>query len=474
MKKLFILLFTIAATTAKAQHKHNGQMQGNNQAIEQLAMDTMSDMQHMHHIDMQDTAMNSGHMHMTMDMSSTPMSHSLSLNLPMNRNGSGTGWLPDASPMYGYMVHTPRWMFMFHGNLFLRYNNQDFTNKGNRGDAKVDAPNWIMAMGQRRVGKNGLFHFNIMMSADALIAGGSGYPLLFQTGESWNDQPLVDRQHPHDLFSELSVAYAHALSPKADVYAYIGYPGEPALGSVAFMHRPSALYNPDAPLSHHWVDATHITFGVATVGVRYGKFKIEGSSFTGREPDENRYNFDKPRFDSRSARLSFNPNSNWALQVSHAYIKQPEELHPGEDIYRTTASAVYALPLAGINRYFNATALWGMNKMHAHDAEHAVLAEAALTLNRLAVYGRYEWLQKSTEELNLNENIYSHDAIFPTNAFTLGAAYDLLRFAHLRLAGGTQLSLYDTDSRLHSLYGDKPMAIQVYLRLYPDLMRMMN
>src|SRR5207244_1960143 len=177
----------------------------------------------------------------------------------------------------GYMFHTPKWMYMLHSNLFLRYNNQDFSNKGSRGGSEFDAPDWLMFMGQRQVGKNGLFHFSTMFSLDAPLGGGSGYPLLFQSGEAYKGNAIVDRQHPHDLFSELSVSYAHALSNKADVFVYVGYPGEPALGPVAFMHRPSALDNPDAPISHHWVDATHVTFGVATIGVRYGQFKIEGS-----------------------------------------------------------------------------------------------------------------------------------------------------------------------------------------------------
>lgn len=254
-------------------------------------------------------SMNMGGMNMQgMDMSNPMshhmnMSHSYSLNLPMNRNGSGTGCLPDASPMFGYMFQTPKWMYMLHGNFFLRYNNQDFTNKGSRGDSKLDVPDWLMFMGQRQVGKNGLFHFSVMSSLDAVFGGNAGYPLLFQSGEAYKGKSIVDRQHPHDLFSELSVSYSQALSKKADVFAYVGYPGEPALGPVAFMHRPSALANPDAPISHHWVDATHVTFGVATLGVRYGQFKIEGSSFTGREPDENRYDFDKARFDSWSGRL---------------------------------------------------------------------------------------------------------------------------------------------------------------------------
>jgi hypothetical protein len=405
-----------------------------------------------------------GHEHHQMNMS-----HAFSKNLPMNRNGSGTGWLPDNSPMYGYMFHTPKWMYMLHGNLFLRYNRQDLLNKGSRGNEKFDAPNWAMLMGQREAGKKGLFRFSAMLSLDPLTVGASGYPLLFQTGESYKGQPLIDRQHPHDLFSELSVAYTHSLSEKADAFVYVGYPGEPALGPVAFMHRPSALNNPDAPLTHHWVDATHITFGVATLGLRYGKWKVEGSSFTGREPDEDRYDFDKPRFDSWSGRLSCNPSAKWALQLSHGFIKEPELLHPGEDVHRTTASASFSTRGFGYS-FMNLTALWGMNKVKDHEAGHGALLEASWVQKKLDLYGRYEWVQKSVGELGLDENEYGHDAVFPTHAFTAGASYNILNIGQTKLALGTQFSIYNADKRISGLYGQNPMAGQVYLRIYPGAM----
>jgi len=338
--------------------------------------------QHDHHDHHATDSAAADDMHMDMDMPmedddmNMPMGHSFSLNLPMNRNGSGTGWLPDASPMYGSMIHSKKWMYMLHGSAFIRYNTQDVFRRGSRGGDGWDVPNWFMFMGQRRVGKKGLFHFSTMLSLDALITGGKGYPLLFQTGESLHGRPLVDRQHPHDLFSELSVSYAYSLSDKVDLFAYLGYPGEPALGPVTFMHRPSALSNPNAPISHHWVDATHITFGVATLGVRAGRFKLDGSLFTGREPDEHRYDFDKPRFDSWSARLSFNPDRHWALQASHGYVHSPEALHPAENVYKTTASAIYNSDIVH-DRYFSGTLLWGLNKEKKHTGENAAMAEGA-------------------------------------------------------------------------------------------------
>lgn len=400
------------------------------------------------------------------DHSTHSMSSSFSLNLPMSRNGSGTGWLPDASPMYGSMFHSGNWMYMLHGNIFLRYTNQDFSKEGSRGNDQIDAPNWLMFMGQRPVKRNGLFHFSTMLSLDALTVGERGYPLLFQSGESYKGKAFVDRQHPHDLFSELAISYSLALSKKSDVYLYLGYPGEPALGPVAFMHRPSAIDNPDAPVSHHWVDATHITFGVATIGFRYNDFKIEASSFTGREPDENRYNFDKPLFDSWSGRISYNPSQNWALQVSHGFIKSPELLHPSEDIHRTTASAIYSLPLKN-NGSFNTTVVWGMNKSQEHKGENALLIEGEWRKDKLAFNARYEWVQKSTEELVLDENVYGADAIYPVNAFTAGINYDLFRVGVIKFAAGGQFTFYHSDPKLNNLYGKNPMAYEFFLRLYP-------
>lgn len=426
-----------------------------------------------HHND-SDT-ISSGHHHsMNHDSSMQempPMSHAFSLNLPMSRNGSGTAWLPDASPMYGIMIHSKKWMYMLHGNIVPRYTIQNLNNKDFRGEEIFDAPNWLMFMGQRKAGNNGLFRFNAMLSADRLTEGGAGYPLLFQTGESWQGKPLVDRQHPHDLFSELSVGYTYGFSKKSDLSFYLAYPGEPALGSVAFMHRPSALANPDAPISHHWNDGTHITFGVATIGYRFDKIKLEASSFTGREPDENRYNFDKPKFDSYSGRISYNPTVNWAFQVSQGWVKSPELLHPEEDVARTTASAIYAKKF-GDEKFLNATALWGVNKHSARKGQNAVLLEANLRQQKLVLYTRYEWTQKSAEELHLAETAFTAHEIFSINAFTFGINYDLFSIDKIRFASGGQFTIYEADNQLNSLYGKTPISGQVFLRIYPSLIRM--
>ena len=402
------------------------------------------------------------------------MSHAYSRNLPMSRNGSGTSWQPDQTPMYMWMQHKGPWMLMYHAGAYARYTSQNFNNKGMRGSADaIDGPNWLMTMAQRNVGERGLLNLSLMVSLDPLTETLGGYPLLFQTGESYKGQPLIDKQHPHDLISGLSVAYTHAFSEDVDLTGYFGYPGEPAIGPVAFMHRISAMPNPDAPLSHHWTDATHITFGVATLGLRYKQFKLEGSNFTGREPDEHRYDFDRVRADSWAGRLNWNPTAGLALQVSRAFIKSPEDLHPDENVTRTTASVLHSRTW-GERRFIASSLVWGMNEGHGHHAEHALLAETNLTLGRPTFYGRYEFVQKSSEELALDGRAGFEEAVFNVHALTLGASVRLTsattRAPEVHVGG--QLTGYAPDSRLDGLYGRHPLSASVYVRVNAPWMRM--
>lgn len=409
-----------------------------------------------------------------MDMSGMDMSHmmmdememtsSFSPNLPMNRDGSGTSWQPDASPMMMYMKMKGKTTFMAHGFIFIRYNVQDITKKSDRGGSKFDAPNMFMFMVDHKFNERNLLSFRSMFSLDPLTIGAEGYPLLFQTGESYKGEPLVDRQHPHDLFSELALNYTHSFSENTDLNLYAGYPGEPALGPVVFMHRLSAMNNPDAPLGHHWEDATHITFGVATLGFRYKIAKLEGSIFTGREPDENRYNFDKPRFDSYSYRLSVNPGRKLALQFSQGFIKSPEDLFPEENIIRTTASVTHTALLKN-EQWISTTFVWGMNHIAGEKNLHAFLLESNLELSPLTIYGRYEFVQKDKHELNLTQ--FEDDPVFNIQVITIGINRHLFSFYKTDVSAGIQGSVDFTPALLKDLYGSNPLSGEIYLRIAP-------
>jgi Heavy metal binding domain len=399
------------------------------------------------------------------DHPSMAMASSLNLADPMSRESSGSSWVPDSTPMYSWMRMFGDDMLMLHGAIFPRYVNTNTL----RGDDRIDAPNWFMAMYSHPLNENAQLGFRGMMSLDLLTEGGRGYPLLFQTGETWEGQALHDRQHPHDLFDELSLSYSQKFGLDSSAYLYLGYPGEPALGPPAFMHRLSAMDNPDAPISHHWQDSTHITFGVVTVGMVWRDFKIEGSNFTGREPDEVRYDFDEPKMDSFSGRLSWNPTKNLALQVSHGYLHSPEELEPEVNQHRTTASVIYNKPLGRDANWSNAF-VWGQNRASGGHKTQSFLFESNFQRGRDTVYGRIERVEKPGHELVLDE--IDHEKEFPIKAFTIGYIRDLSHGKGIDVGLGGQFTIHDVPAGLDRYYGDDvPIAFQVYLRVRPSLLQ---
>lgn len=394
------------------------------------------------------------------------MQSSISIADPMSRESSGTAWVPDSTPMYGKMIMLGNDMLMLHGGAFPRYVNVST----DRGDDRIDIPNWFMGMYSHPFSDSAQLGARLMMSLDPLTEGGRGYPLLFQTGEAWHDQPLHDRQHPHDLFDEVSLSYSQKFSRDISSYLYFGYPGEPALGPPTFMHRLSAMDNPDAPIGHHWEDSTHITFGVATAGLAWKNVKIEGSIFTGREPDENRYDFDRPRFDSYSGRISWNPTPNLALQVSHGYLHSPEALEPHVNQHRTTASAIYNVPLGNDTNWSNSF-VWGSTRNTGERYTHGFLFETNYQRGPNTIYARWERVEKSGHELVLDE--VDHDRIFPVSAYTLGYVRDLTHGRGIDVGLGGQFTLNDMPNRLERYYGtDLPYSFQVFMRIRPSLMTM--
>lgn len=400
------------------------------------------------------------------DMRSHVMTMQSSVNIaePMSRESSGSSWVPDSTPMYGRMLMFGDDMLMLHGGIFPRYVNA----RTRRGDDRIDGPNWFMAMYSHPIGENAQLGFRGMMSLDLLTERGSGYPLLFQTGETWNGEALHDRQHPHDLVDEISVSYSQKFGHDFSAYLYLGYPGEPALGPPAFMHRLSAMDNPDAPLSHHWQDSTHVTFGVVTLGAVWRELKIEASTFKGREPDEVRYDFDEPKLDSFSGRISWNPTKNLALQVSHGYMHSPEELEPDANRHRTTASLIYNMPL-GQDANWSNSFVWGQNRDTGHGKTQSFLVETNYQRGRDTFYARFEHVEKPGHELVLDE--VDHERVFPINALTVGYVRDLTHGRGIDVGLGGQFTIHDVPGSLDRYYGDGvPYSFQVFLRIRPSLM----
>jgi hypothetical protein len=373
----------------------------------------------------------------------------------MTRDASGTSWQPESSPMQGTSFMLGGWSAMLHGSVTGIYDYQG----GKRGDDKVFVESMVMAMAQTKAGP-GTLTLRAMLSLDPLM-GKSGYPLLLQTGETANGvTPLVDRQHPHDLFMELAGIYSVAVGNHSSLFAYVGYPGEPALGPPAFMHRFSGMEDPAAPISHHWLDSTHITYGVVTTGFVAGDWKIEGSGFRGREPDQFRWNFDPLTLDSASARLSWNPDPNWALQVSHGFLKSSEQLEPATNQHRTTASASYNLPIDHGN--WQTTLAWGRNNNHPGNTLDAFLLESALTWQQHTFFGRAENAAKD-ELFQLPSALAGR--IFNVNSLSLGYIYDIPVADHFSLGLGAMGTLDLLPSAIEPAYGGNPTSYMLFTRI---------
>jgi hypothetical protein len=363
------------------------------------------------------------------------------------------------------------WSLAFHGFLNLVYQDES----GVRGESETFSTNMAMFHGERPLGK-GRFGFRVMASLEPTL-GERGYPLLLQTGESADGRnPLFDRQHPHDLFMEISARYEIG-----GLFVYFAPVGEPALGPPAFMHRHSAYDNPMAPITHHWLDGSHISHGVLTFGWHSGgKWKLDGSIFNGREPDAFRWDVDGFDLDSFAARLTFNPTDRWSLQVSGASLDEPDRLHPSLDVVRFTASATHHRPLA--RGYWQTTVAYGRNDterltappetlppgVHYHftpgisPVQHALLFETGVRFAGVhSAFARAEWAEKN--ELFLASD-RRHDLVYDVGKISMGYVFDFLVRSFGRAGAGVYGGLSFLDPELEFVYGETPWSLGVFFR----------
>jgi hypothetical protein len=374
---------------------------------------------------------------------------------PMQRDSSGTAWQPDASEHSGLMTMSGDWMLMAHGVLNLVADHQS----GPRGDDKLFASGMLMGMARHPLG-DGTVQLRAMLSPDPLM-GKSGYPLLLASGETANGRDrLVDRQHPHDFVMELSASVSQTIAPGTSLFVYGGLPGEPAFGPPAFMHREAIMDSPEAPISHHWLDSTHISFGVVTAGVVVGGVKLEASRFNGREPDQHRWGIETGPLDSTAVRLSWNPTRTLALQGSWGHFVDPEQLELGVDQKRWSASALYADEIAP-GWKLAGTLAWG-RKTIEHHHDDAYVAEASLKHGGWTAFGRGEL----THNRELVGNPDEHGPAYRVGKVSIGAVRDFRIAGDLSLGAGGLVALNFVPDSIAPLYGgNNPVGAMGFVRL---------
>ena len=374
---------------------------------------------------------------------------------PMSRDASGTSWAPDDTPLDAIHTMGDSWMTMLHGRLSLAQTEQS----GPRGSTQSFSSSMLM-LAVKKATENSSLGLRAMLSLDPLN-GAAGYPLLFQNGETADGTtPLLDRQHPHNLIMELSSSYTGTLSSQHSIFIYGGPVGEPALGPPAFMHRRSSDDNPEAPISHHWIDATHIAFGVVTIGTVWNDWKLESSVFNGREPNQHRYTIQTREFDSWSARISWNPSGNIALQVSTGRLASPEQLEPSVRVQRTTASAMANYTLSGVR--IDSTAVWGRNMPSSGVTTDAYLIDMAAHFDRWhTIFGRYEHVTKP----DLLPLAATADAPEPiVTKISIGYVFELPPSHHLQYGLGLAASLESIPPAWTGAYGKDPHSVTIFAR----------
>ena len=380
------------------------------------------------------------------------------------RDGSGTAWQPDATPMFGHMQRFGPFGFMEHYNVFIGVDAMS----GPRGARQTISTNQAMLMARAEL-RGGLFTARAMFSLEPWTVVDGGYPLLLQSGETWQGTALHDRQHPHELFMELLLGYQREIAGGVGFQLYAAASGEPALGPAAFPHRLAAFYDPLAPISHHWLDSTHICFGVLTAGLYTRHVKLEGSWFNGREPDEVRTDLDIQSPDSASGRVTVNPTRGLSLQASYGYLGSPELRRPGVSQHRVTASSSTVVRFG--ESHWATTAAWGLVVEDGHHATNAALVESSLNLlGHYIVYGRAEYVGKTGHDLALDAG--QSERIFHVGNVSLGLAYAFGPFFGFAPTLGVRGSMSIVGDDLVGTYGDNLQWGGVaYVQIRPGEMR---
>jgi hypothetical protein len=389
------------------------------------------------------------------------------------REASGTSWQPAATPMTGFHAHAGEWMLMGHANVFAQFLYE--SGELHRTSHQAGSINWFMGMARRPLG-SGRLGLRAMFSVEPWTIAGCGYPDLLATGEVCDGDTIHDLQHPHDLFMELAADYERPIAGSLRMHAYAALAGEPALGPPAFPHRASAMPNPIAPITHHWLDATHIAFGVVTAGVSGSRWRVEGSAFNGREPDDQRAGLELAALDSVSARVSMAPSARWSWQVSAGHLHESEAglgSQPRQDVNRATASAMYTRPMADGAAWAN-TFAYGVNHETSAvpegtiaQATHAVLVESALrsASGRHNWFGRIEVVGKPAHDLHVHEYIAE---IFTVAKTQVGYLHQFRRVKGWAPGIGGHLNLSIVPPLLAPRYGGRVApGFGVFFNLQP-------
>jgi hypothetical protein len=383
------------------------------------------------------------------------------LRSSQSRTASGTAWLPDSAPVPGFHRRSGGWDLMVHGTVFL----QVVRTMGTRALTQLGSTNWVMGMASR-VGTNDALRARVMMTAEPFTLEGQGYPQLLQVAHAYRGTLAPDRQHPHELFPEISIAYERRLG-RTGVSLYAAPIGEPALGPVAYNHRPSAAYDPTAPLGHVAQDYTHESLGVLTVGAFGARARIDASLFNGSHPDDRHANFDLQggRLNAYAGRITVAASGNVVASAWIGYI--PEDTAHAHGAQHKFGASVAHSRRRATGASWSSALIYGANRpAETRRTLGSVLLESSLDVStRHTLFGRIEYARRTDEELALTGSVPEE---LDVGAVSLGYAFRSALSNAAAAAAGVRLTVAVAPAALAPFYGSRtPLSVLAYLRLGP-------
>ena len=364
------------------------------------------------------------------------------------------------------MAGMPMGMWMAHGNAFL----VQTIAEGPRARNRFAVPNMMMADAGHTVGDQHYLNVNLMLTFERWTFPKDGYPELLQIGErNEDDQPYIDGQHPHSSpIMGLTISDTIRLGDGKDhLKVFFAPRGQATEGPIAFMHRPTGMINPDAPLGHHiGQDVSHITSTVFGASLALGRTRIEASTFYGREPEPSKVDLPLGTPNSYAGRLIYEFSDDLQAMASASYVKEPEPHDPTlEKIYRYSASAYSRHDLNSGWMLHNSFVFGLTNFYDDASALRSFLDEFWFhSDSRHNFWGRVEVLEITPNELAIPVVSGGNDPHWIT-ALTAGYTHDFMKFDGSKFGAGLSITKNFLPSEFRAAYGGDPWSGRIFVQL---------
>lgn len=362
------------------------------------------------------------------------------------------------------MADMPMSMVMLHGNAFAVQS----ARKSDRGRDAFAVPNMIMADVGTSVGDNHYVNLDLMATLEKWTFPKEGYPELLQIGESNEDElPFIDAQHPHSSpIMGLTLSDTISLGRGKDhVKIWFAPRGEATEGPIAFMHRPTGMVNPDAPLGHHiGQDVGHITSTVIGGALRLGETTIELSTFNGREPEPTKVDLPVGAPNSYAMRLTRQFGDHLYAMASASYVKEPEHHDPDLDHINRYSASIYGDKTYDSGWACHHAFIWGLVNGYDHaSALNSFAMEFWMSREAANFFGRLEHLQRTPNELLVAAS--DPDDGRWVSALTLGYTHEIASWEGSSVGLGGSLTKDILPSEYRASYGDEALTGRLFLRV---------